>query len=120
MPYSFRQWKAAPHELRCGVYCRRGCDGYCSLCAVRLVFQLMKNPRRSLEDRLEGAAQACHAAMILSCEATCREAVIELQRLREIKNERDQLKNVRDDLLHTIERQNARIRELTRSTDRRE
>jgi hypothetical protein len=45
----------------------------------------MKKPKRDLLDRLEGAAQACHAAMILSCEATCREAAEEIARLRKLK-----------------------------------
>ena len=41
-------------------------------------------PKRSLIVRLEGAAQACHAAQILSCEATCREAAAALQTLLEL------------------------------------
>lgn len=35
-----------------------------------------------LADRLELAAQACHAAHLLSCEATCREAVVALSAIR--------------------------------------
>jgi hypothetical protein len=45
----------------------------------------VKQPKRDLLERLEGAAQACHAAMILSCEATCREAAQEIERLRKLK-----------------------------------
>lgn len=33
-----------------------------------------------LTDRLELAAQACHAAHLLSCETTCREAIAELSK----------------------------------------
>ena len=37
---------------------------------------------RPLAVRLEGTAQACHAAHLLSCEATCREAATEIEKLR--------------------------------------